>query len=804
MFHFHAAWLSVPSRCLLLLVILQWMIPVGLDAQDSARGLFGTDEDFSIFYDRLEADISSEDGSRSLVVLGNVILEGRGFSLRADAIGVFLDGVDPETGPIHPRILAIGEVILSRGEQSFRAQTVFLEVDTRRMVLSDARLVISQELVEQLRVLPFDDPQRTRLIAESWVAGVSDVAIHGLPKARIGVQAKHLRVDDFRDLEGEGIVFTTDQFFDPEWALVAERGRARARTEVNQRADEELPGGYLLDVEGARLEIGGFPLLPLPDATWDSRWGRSFPLRDLRVSSSSRFGSRIDTAWNGDFLLPARFEDEIDLTPRIDSLSDRGTGWGLDFEMGRDPRRWGAEPDGRLELYGYGSYWAIEDEATEDSNGDLIADPDRSRARAFFHARMGSGTYIDGELANISDAGFLDEYFRAEARSMKDPENFLSIRQVFGGDYAATASANVRTSDFLSVTERKPEFTFRVLDSELLGPVRWDSDLALSNLRMLPAEGSSEPELENRRADVRTEFFVPQSLSRWVRWMPRAGVRWTSWESPAFDGVDRTQFHAGFEAATRLSRVFGVQNSDWEIDGLRHVIDITAGYSSLFENSLPVAEVPMQIDDIDTLDLLDEVRLSVVQRLQTRSSRTDRERLHKMGTRTIAEARVEAFYYPEADRDHDGQEWGDLYGEMVLHGTAGWSLFSEMVHDLGTGTHRERNGGLRWFDVDAGLFELSWRERPETNETILVGGRWNASSRWDMSLFVEYDALEEEPIGHWWEVGRNFRTFRAMFSLDVERGESDDTTFRIDIGLPEMMGALRGSRFGSSYSGRMR
>ncbi|MGE4618325.1 MAG: hypothetical protein AAEJ04_00790, partial [Planctomycetota bacterium] len=142
--------------------------------------------------------------------------------------------------------------------------------------------------------------------------------------------------------------------------------------------------------------------------------------------------------------------------------------------------------------------------------------------------------------------------------------------------------------------------------------------------------------------------------------------------------------------------------------------------------------------------------------------------------------------------------------ELVLHGTDGWSLFGELVHDLGAGEPLERNGGLRWFDLDAGLFELGWRERAEERETLLVGGRWNASRRWDMGLFVEYDALNEEPIGHWWEVGRNFRTFRMMFSLDVERGDSDDTTFRIDIGLPEMMNAMKASRFGSSYSGRMR
>ena len=302
-------------------------------------GLLGTDEDLKIFYDRLEADISTDGGGRSLVVLGNVLLEGQGFSLRADAVGVYVDGVDPETGPIRPRVLALGGVLLDRAGQIFQAESIFYEVDARRMVLTDARIRITSELLEMLRTLPRDDPRRARRMAESWVGGVADLGTGESGISSMGIAARWLQVDDFKGVEGTDIVFTTDLFDDPEWAMVADRGSALPREEVGQRVNETRPGGYLLSVEGARLELGGLPVAYFPSTNWDSRWGRSFPLRDLRISDSSRFGSRIDTSWNGDFLLPERFEDEIDLTPRIDSLSRRGTGYGLDFEWGRDPLR---------------------------------------------------------------------------------------------------------------------------------------------------------------------------------------------------------------------------------------------------------------------------------------------------------------------------------------------------------------------------------------------------------------------------------------------------------------------------------
>ncbi|MGE4614553.1 MAG: hypothetical protein AAEJ46_09470 [Planctomycetota bacterium] len=789
-----------------LLVSLQLLMVTGSSslAQDSGRGTFGTDEDFTISYDRLELDVSTEDGGRSFVVLGNVVLEGRGFSLRADAIGVFVDGVDPSSGPIHPRVLAIGEVLLARGEQSFRASTIFLDVESSQMVLSDARLRLSQSLVERLRTLPFDDPLRARLVAESWVAGVSEVGEVALPTSRLGIQARLLRVSDFKDVEGDEITITTDEFFDPEWALVARWARAASRKEIDQRADEDQPGGYLIELEDARLEVAGVAVLPFSSTTWDSRWGRSFPLRDVRISDSSRFGRRIDTAWDGDLLLPERFEDEIDLTPRIDTLSDRGTGLGLDFELGRDPLRWAQQPDGRLELFGYGSYWGIKDDAPTDSDGTAVANPDRSRVRAFLHARLGRGTLIDGELATSSDVGFIEEFFRAEARTLKQPENFLSLRQVFSEDHVATAMSRVRLSDHLRVLEKNPEFTFRTLDSSLFDALRWDSDLTLSDLQLLPEEGSLDPELETKRSDLRVEISMPLGLSRWMRWVPRAGARWTSWNSIDFDSRKRTQFQAGLQGATRFSRTFDVKKPSWGIDGLRHVIDFTAEYSSIVDTSLGLADVPVQIDEIDALSDFDEVQLSLVQRFQTRDSRTDRERMQRLGTRTIAEARIDVFYYPDADRDHGGEPWGNLFSEVVFHGSGGWSLFGESHHDVGAGASLERNAGLRWLDLDKGLLELAWRERPDAHRTILLGGRTAAADRWDIGLFVEYDAINKESIGQWWEVGRNFRTFRMLFSLDVERGDVDETTFRVDIGLREMMGALRGSRIGAAGAGRFR
>lgn len=758
-------------------------------------GLLGTDEDLQIFYDRLEADISTDGGGRSLVVLGNVLLEGRGFSLRADAVGVYVDGVDPESGPIRPRVLALGGVLLDRGGQTFQAESVFYEVDARKMVLSEARIRITTELLEMLRTLPKDDPRRARRMAESWVGGVSDLETSESSSSSLGIAAQLLEVDDFNGFSGSNIVFTTDLLDDPEWALVADSGTAVRREEIEQRANEEGPGGYFLSMEGARLELGGAPVAYFPSTKWDSRWGRSFPLRNLRISDSSRFGSRIDTGWNGDFLLPERFEDEIDLTPRVDSLSKRGTGYGLDFEWGRDPLRWSADPDGRLDLYGYGSFWQISDEATEDSDGTPITEKDRYRGRAFVQARLTSGTWFDAEWSSASDPGFVNEFFRVEARSVKRPQNFFSIRQEMGEDLAGSLRFDGIYEDFEDQLERSPELSLRALDKPFMGGFRIDSDFVFADLEQVPGAGSLTLPGETRRLDIRSDLSRPIVANRWLNVIPSAGVRWTQWTSSNLEEEDRSILSAGLTAATRFSRVFDVRHADLGLDGLRHVVDFRGNYSGLFDSSLDAASVPYSFDPVDGLGNREVVTLSMGHRLQTRQYRSDRERLYRMGTRSIAEMRIDALYYPEADRDNSGEAWGDLFSELVLHAAGGWSVFGESRYDLGLGVNQGENFGLRWLQMDQGLLEFSWRDRPAYQETLLAGGRFVASPLWDLGLFVEYDLDGEEVLGQWWELGRNFRTFRLGFALDVDAGPNDDTTFRVDIGLREWLGALEGRGF---------
>ena len=758
-----------------------------------SSGLFGTDEDFTLSYDQLEVDVEDGGGGRSLVLLGNVVLSGRGFNLRADAIGIFIEGIDEEGNPRGSRVVAVGGVLLDRDDQSFRARSLFYDVAERRLVCTDARIRLSQALIEELRTVPYDDPRRARLVQESFIGTQSSEPESPEERRRLVFAAKELRVSDFREFEGEGFQFTTCDFGVPSWALTSDSGEARPREEKGQRPDEDLPGGYRLGMQGVKLEFSGVPVLPLPSIRWDTRWGRYIPLRSLSISNSSKFGDRIDTAWDSDLLLPEGWKEDVDLIPRVDWLSERGVGWGADIEYGRDPKRWAERPDGRVELYGFGSYWQIEDEADSDRDGFVPPDPDRYRARVFQHARLSSNTQIDVEIALDSDRGFVDEFFEGEARGEKAPENFLYVRQPWGESAAVSLLVQKQLVEHRSVLEKDPELRLWWVEDPVIGfGLQVDADLTTSDLRQTYDEALPTGDFSRRRSDFRLALSRPMGLPRWLRFRPLMEYRFTTWQdSPGEEGIDRNIFTVGGTLASRFWRTFPYTNEGLGIRGLRHVIDLTAEYRNVYENDLAQGQVVV-LDEIDSLGEAETVTLGMVHRFQTRGPGGYRRT--RLGVETLLEARLDALWFANPARDNGGEEWGPGLLDVELYPTGGWTLFAEGRSDLSSGSLEEINAGVRWLEDEVGLLELSRRQRADFQDTYIAGGRWLASERYEFGAFFEYDRLREKTVGEYFTLGRNFNRWTVLLSVEIDEGEGDDTTVRLRFGPRDLLDRNRTDR----------
>lgn len=749
-------------------------------------GFFGNDELESVRYDTVIFDTAPDGRSQNLLLLGNVVLTGYGFEVRADGIGIWIDGLDEAGRPLRPRMFASGNVLLLRGDQSFRAETLFIEADTRTAVLTEMRLRITQELVEVLRQDPVGSPQRARAITTAFGAPIEVDPQELQDPTPIVFAARELTIRDFQQIEGTGVEFTTCEFGHPHWALEAEAGRAEARLEVDAVPGEVEPGGWLFHLDSVSLRAGPVPIPLLPGVMWDSRWGRYIPLRSVSVSRSTKFGDRVDTLWNGNLLLPDVLSQDMDLGIRLDSLSKRGTGYGVDAEWGRDPTRWAEEPDGRLDLFGYGSWWAIEEKGF-DRDGTTPDDPHRFRSRFHQRMRLWGGTLIDLEYADESDPNFLLEYFENEARGEKVPENVVFLRRNLG--IGQLSLLHLRQGDgFRTVLERLPELRTDIVEVELATDLFLDVDARLGSYEFEPGDGSLDPSVSNRRGDLEVRFTRAFELGRGLRLLPFVRPRVSWWEEGADERDEPTRYamDGGVGLSNRVWRTYDLRLPELGLNGLRHVVDFDISARSLLSNSLDTDELVV-IDDLEAIDERDVVRLALYQRLLTRRVDGGRSGLLEE-VRSVLDTRLAVEWFPEAERDNGGEDWGELDAEVILSPFRNLGVFVDGSVDVESGDVQEVNAGVRWLQPRAAYLELSERRRRGLQDSIVLGARWWGSEKYEFAVFGEYDLDRSEAVNQRFEITRNFHRFAASFSMEVDEGE-DNTTFLVTFGPRDLFGA---------------
>jgi len=753
--------------------------------------IFGSDEEFHTILSDFRTFEAAEDGSAySYLLLGNVLLEGRGFALRADAIGIFIEGFDEERRPRRPRVYAEGNILLTRGDQSFRAETFFFEVDAQRAVLTNARLRIDQDLIEKLRQLPLSDQSRSREILLAFAPGPELEREPGR-SSPIVFAAEVLTIQDFERVQAEGIEFTTCEFGEPHWALRADSGSAEERQEVRPFPGEKKPGGWNFELEDVGIDTGPITIPLLPGVVFDSRWGRYLPLRSVSYSSSGQYGDRVDTLWNGNVLLPSAIAKEVDLGLRLDYLSERGTGYGADLEWGRDPLRWGPEPDGRSDIYGIGEYWAIEDRGT-DSDGSVPPDEDRHRTHLHQRMRLQTRTLLDFEYSDESDANFLDEYFEDEERAEKEPENLIYLRQPLTGATILTILASDQAADHRETLEKQPETKIYYLEEpEPWAGIVLDGDAAIAALEEKPAAGSGLPDQENQRADVRLLGAKPVRVLRGVRFRPYFEGRYTYWdEDITLDEADRLAFAAGGTLSTRIWRTYPTDIRALGIHGLRHIVDFDLAYENLFHTDVEPSEL-IRLDEVEELTERESLRLGLFQRFFTRtgSGRNGASAgKHGYDVRSLLDSRFEIEWFPDRERDNAGESWGPLTGEVLVTPFEPLGAFIDGEYDFDDGDLDEINTGFRWYRPRNLLLEVSTRQRRHLQETWILGGRWWGSDRYEFGAWTELDLRRDEAVNQRYSVVRNFHSWSMAFSLEFDEGEDDNTTFRIDFGPRDLLG----------------
>jgi len=167
------------------------------------------------------------------------------------------------------------------------------------------------------------------------------------------------------------------------------------------------------------------------------------------------------------------------------------------------------------------------------------------------------------------------------------------------------------------------------------------------------------------------DFSMPMNVGGWLNFVPHAGIGYTRYDSvdgPA-DTFDRMIYHLGAEASLKFSKNYdSVQNHDWGIDGLLHVLQPYANWSMLATDELDALQ-----PRIDRLTFTTRPRPLSPNRYTAIDDFQDWNTV-RLGTRNRLITK----------RDEQSYEWLslDTYIDTFLEGKQYDSSFSNLYNDL--------------------------------------------------------------------------------------------------------------------------
>jgi len=727
------------------------------------------------------------DGTRAYVMVGNPVIRGEDFVVKAESIvawideskagGLGFDGILPgEKGEggggggrltaapsrapapsggavsVLPEALvaiyAVGAVDLTTGDIAFRASELYLNARQNRALLIEPRL------------------DTTTAVG----AGAStDPTQKAVPV--------HVRARTFRTLTEGFAVFERGD-------VATSRANDRVALEVAVLTMEEFaqasagkPTVLGFHTAGSQRYTGRsivgraerVPLFLIPQASFGGSGLSEFPVRVRQVTTGSRSSlGRYALVGVGARRELGR-DAFVDWTAVLGGYTKRGFAAGgelawkeLDADRARAPR-----VAGRLEMFG------LNDRSGEDRDGYRAGEGLRGKLEAENRWEATRSLRLDTELALFSDRGFNREFFESDERTHKDRETYARLRWLEGGT-AATLTAGLHVRDFRTETVEQPALALwseSLPLGETTGPLRLAFDLSsaatVGRLVRRIDEDLGREGYEALRADVRERVYAPFDVGD-VRISPFVGLAWSGWfeRTDGGDDLANTALETGVRANLELHRDFALAGGPWRLDGLRHVVELDVGayargFSAYDRGDPPVFDRVEVVED--RTDLFVEVR----NRFETRRVTGDRFVGREARNATIADLRVRGAFWPGEVGPYGRRGPGEIetWGMAEITPDSTW-IRGESAIELGDATLRHASIGVQYAPSDE--LSVATGMRFVRNEIFApwfeVFDRWNEKWGTRISGIRDFDS----------RAGANLKLSILRFSDDhlIELGAS--------------------------------
>jgi hypothetical protein len=545
----------------------------------------------------------------------------------------------------------------------------------------------------------------------------------------------------------------------------------------------------VLTVQNSVTRVADVPVLYFPYLRVDATDPLG-PLSAIGFGQDRIFGTQVYTTWDVYKLLAIRPPPGHKWRLEVDHLSDRGTAFGTDYDYAFpvDPGRGASTGGGFVRLYG------LSDRGVDQLGayrGPEPVQPD-ARGRAMWrHTQelFGPDTYLQAQVAYLTDKNFLEQYYKAEFDTGPNQETFAYLTHRYQNLWASALVQPKLGRNWETQSEWLPRVDGAVTGQSFWDLFVYDARASAGYGLLRPAGVSPFPVMntdqrtDTGRFDLLQDLSLPFDLGP-VRLAPYGVLDLAYYTNDLTgDGRGRVYGGGGVRGNVPLSRLYeGVASELFNLRGLHHKVTLGANYYYA-QSDTPYTLLP-QLDRLnddvtdrtyrnirpfqtqyipgvegtalatspvfdaqryairrvvdnrpDTLDDIHVLQLDSRHRFQTKRGYPGLE--HTVDFFTLD---LSASFFPDPNRDNFSKSWSFLeynalwnVGDRVSVLSAGW------VDPFDVGA-RYWNLGLSLDRPDRTNFYLGYRQTDPLNSKAVTGAvGYQLSRRYQTSVGVSYD-----------------------------------------------------------------
>lgn len=551
---------------------------------------------------KIESDVRSDLGRVGTVTTRFYLWQkqdeqGKVLEFQADSAVLFLsdekDKEDPNRtggdivlpGETIKAIYLAGDVLVTEGARTFRAEEIYYDFEQTKMVAIKA----------EMRTF---DP------------------VEGIP---IYVRAAEIRQLAKNQFSADDMTLTTSEFYVPQLSVSASRITITDTTPTDEKGNKISRSSYDAQLEDVRLKANDATIFYWPSLRTNLE-RPDLPIKSMYVGNDSTWGTSVETRWYLARLLGLQEPEGTDSTLALDYFSDRGFGGGVETQYT------GEQYLGRM--LGYIIHDTGEDRLGRLSSRKNIEPPRELRGRFHWQHRhyLPYNWQLTTEVSYTSDQNFLEGYYRSEFNVGKEQETLVHLKRI-EDNWGLAFLGKVRINDFVNKLEELPTGEFHWTGQSFFDDkFTFYSDTQASRFRQRFASTNPVPGSEEffTFTTTRNEVDMPLAVGK-AKVVPFVAGTVAYEDGMGFyreldGGTATTQDGVWFgEAGVRVStnpywKVFpGVKSELWDLNQLRHVIrpHLTA---------VTYTQTESVIEQRDTINV------GISQRLQTKRGRGERQR----------------------------------------------------------------------------------------------------------------------------------------------------------------------------------